>query len=159
MNNCKPTNTQRAMTIAKYRPQAVFTSPINDLVNEFFGRDLGQALGHDDLPRSTPRVNIVEREKDFQLSLLAPGFNKEDLKLNVENDMLTISAEKKAEALSENERWTRREFNHSALKRSFRLPEDTNAEQIKAEFTNGVLHVSIPKAEATKPKSREISIG
>lgn len=158
MHNCKPNNTQQAMTIAKYRPQAVFTSPINNLVNEFFGRDISHFTGHDDVRRSVPSVNILERGNDFQLRLLAPGFSKEDLKLNVENDTLTISAEKKVEELKENERWTRREFGHSAFSRSFRLPEHVNAECITAEFQNGVLHVSIPKTEVAKPKSRTIDI-
>ncbi len=158
MHNCKPTNTQQAMTIAKYRPQAVFTSPINNLVNEFFGRDISHFTGHDDVRRSVPSVNILERGNDFYLRLLAPGFSKEDLKLNVENDTLTISAEKKVEELKEHERWTRREFGHSAFSRSFRLPEHVNAEGITAEFQNGVLHVSIPKTEVAKPKSRTIDI-
>jgi HSP20 family protein len=104
-------------------------------------------------------VNIIEREGGYELRMLAPGFTKEDLKLSMENEVLTISAEKKVEDLKENERYTRREFSHSAFTRSFRLPETVNAEGIKAEYQNGVLQVHIPKAEAVKPKTREISIG
>lgn len=143
------------MMTAKYLPQAVFTGPFHDLVNEFLGRP----IGHDDVRRSIPSVNIVEREKDFHLRLLAPGHGKEDLKLNVENEVLTISAERKKEELKENERWTRREFSHSAFTRSFRLPEHVDADGISAEFVDGVLHVSIPKTGTAKPRSREISIG
>ena len=147
------------MTIAKYRPQATFAAPFNELVNEFLGRDLGQFFGSDDLRRSNPGVNIVENDKAFELRLLAPGFAKEDLKLSMENEVLTISADKKTEELKENERYTRREFTHSAFSRSFRLPETVNAEGIRAEYLNGVLTVHIPKAEAVKPKQREITIG
>jgi len=147
------------MTIVKYRPQAAFAAPFNEIVNEFFGRDIGQFFGSDDLRRSVPSVNIIEREGGFELRMLAPGFGKEDLKLSMENEVLTISAEKKMEDLKENERYTRREFSHTAFTRSFRLPETVNAEGIKAEYQNGVLHVHIPKAEAVKPKTREISIG
>ncbi len=147
------------MTITKYRPQSTFVSPFNELVNEFFGRDIGQFFGSDDMKRSIPSVNIVERENDFDLRMLAPGFSKDDLKLRVENDVLTISAEKKNEELKENERFTRREYSHSAFTRSFRLPETVKVENIKAEFQNGVLHLSIPKAEQQKPKALEIPIG
>lgn len=156
MHNCKPTNTQHAMTIAKYRPQSVL---FNDLVNEFFGRDISHFAGHDDVRRSIPSVNIIERENDFHLRMLAPGFSKEDLKLNVEKDMLTISADKKVEELKETERWTRREFGHSAFSRSFRLPEHVNVDGITADLQDGVLLVTIPKTELAKPKSRAINIG
>jgi HSP20 family protein len=146
------------MTIAKYRTQPAFISPFNELMNEFLGRDIGQFFGSDDTRRSMPGVNIVERENDYELRMLAPGFSKEDMKLRVENDVLTISAEKKNEELKENERYTRREFTHSAFSRSFSLPETVKVEEIRAEFKNGVLHLSIPKAEQAKPRTREISI-
>lgn len=159
MHNCNPTQKHNAMTIAKYRPQAAFIHPFNDLMNGFFGRDISQFAGHDDVRRTMPSVNILEREQDFELRMLVPGFSKQDLKLNVEKDMLTISAEKKVEERKENERFTRREFAHSAFSRSFRLPETVNAEAITADYADGVLSVSIPKTEVTKPKAREIVIG
>ncbi|MBS1582500.1 MAG: Hsp20/alpha crystallin family protein [Bacteroidetes bacterium] len=134
-------------------------TPFHDLFNGFFGRDIAQFQGSDDLYRSIPRVNIVEGADGFHLHLLAPGFTKEDLKLNVEDLTLTISAEKKQEGLEENARWTRREFGHSAFKRSFRLPDNVKVDAISAEHVNGVLHVTIPKAEESKPKSVTISIG
>ncbi len=158
MSNCKPNNTKHAMTIAKYRPQAVFTSPFNDFVNEFFGRDITQFLGADEVRKSAPAVNIVEREGEFELRVSVPGYGKDELKLNMEADMLTISAEKKTEDLKESERYTRREYVHSAFSRSFRLPETVNPDAITAEYTNGILHVRLPKAEAAKPKAREIGI-
>jgi HSP20 family protein len=146
------------MTLVKHRPQGSLVTPFDELFNGFFGRDLSHFIGSDDMQRSAPRVNITESKEGFKLDLLAPGFHKEDLKMNVENDTLTISAEKKNEALVEGERYTRREFGFSAFKRSFRLPENVTAENIKAEFTNGVLSVSIPKTEPAKPAVREISI-
>ena len=153
------------MTIAKYRPQATFVAPINELVNEFFGpafsrhAHIGHFYGHDDVKGSMPSVNILERENEFELRMLVPGLSKQDLKLNVEKDVLTISAEKKTEEKKDNERYTRREFTRSAFTRSFRLPETVNVEAIKAEHADGVLTVTIPKAEVAKPKAREITIG
>ena len=152
--NCNPQN-QHIMTTMKQRAQ---DTPLHELINGFFGRDLSHFVGSDDMHRSTPRVNITESTDSFTLDLLAPGFRKEDIKLNVQDDTLTISAEKKNEALAEGERYTRREFGFSAFKRSFRLPENVKVDGIKAEFNNGVLNVSIPKAEPAKPSVREISI-
>ncbi len=146
------------MTITKYRPQAAFVSPFNDLVNDLFDRDLSQFFGQDDLKHSVPRVNIVEREKDFELSMLAPGYAKSDIKLVVEDETMTISAEQKKEDVKETERFTRREFAQSAFSRSFKLPGTVDQNGIKARFENGILHVNIPKVEEPRPKTKEIGI-
>ncbi|MBK9514404.1 MAG: Hsp20/alpha crystallin family protein [Flavobacteriales bacterium] len=146
------------MTLTKFSPRPVFVSPFNELVNEFFGRDIGQLLGQDELKRPTTHVNIVERNDHFDLQVLAPGFVKEDLKIHVENEVLTISAEKKQEQLDQNERFTRREFVLNGFSRSFRLPEKVNIDALEASFANGILKVVIPKAEPVKPKVREIGI-
>jgi HSP20 family protein len=153
-NQFKPT-----MTLTKYRPQGTVMSPFNDLVNEFFGRDITQFLGHDDMKRSAPSVNITERSVDYKVELLAPGYDRQDLKLAVESVVLTISAERKQEATKENERFTRREFTHGSFSRSFRLPEGTQHDRIKAEYLNGVLNVIVPKVEVKKPSVRDIPIG
>lgn len=146
------------MTLTKYRTRPSFVTPFSDLMNDLFHHDIGHFIGHDDLKRSHQPVNITESPEAFDLHLLAPGFSKQDIKLKVENNVLTVSAEKKNDALKENERWTRREFHHNAFSRAFRLPETVNTEAIVAEFTDGVLHLSIPKTETAKPRTREISI-
>ncbi len=153
--HCNPHNT---MTLVKHRPYTAHVSPFEGLFNGFFGQDLGPIHGNDDHFRDHPRVNIVEDKTSFRLSLLAPGFNKEDLKLNMEKDLLTISADRKQEQLDEHERYTRREFGSFSFKRSFRLPETVNAEAISAEYNNGVLTVKLPKSEPTKPTARTIDI-
>lgn len=155
MHNCTPKH-PHAMTITKYRPAS---SPFNGMMNEFFGRDIGHVLGSDDARRTMPAVNILERGHEFELSLNVPGYSKEELKLDVKDDVLTISADRKMEESKERERYTRREFMQSSFTRSFRLPEAINADGIQAEYRNGVLHVRIPKAEVAKPKQRSISIG
>jgi HSP20 family protein len=147
------------MTITKYRPQAVLTSPFNELVNEFFGRDISQFIGNDELRRTQPATNIIERPDEFELRMSVPGFAKEELKMSVENDTLTLSGEHKAEEKKEDERYTRREFTRSAFSRSFKLPEGVNHEGINASYANGMLHVRIPKADSAKPRTREIAIG
>ena len=146
------------MTLTKFTPRPSFVSPFNGLVNEFFGRDISQFIGQDELKRSPTSVNIVEREDHFELQLLAPGYGKEDLKLQVENEVLTISAEKKHESQSTGERFTRREFVLNSFSRSFRLPEKVNVDALEASFTNGILKVVIPRSEPKKPTVREIGI-
>ncbi|MBK8338956.1 MAG: Hsp20/alpha crystallin family protein [Flavobacteriales bacterium] len=146
------------MTHLKYRTQPPVTHTFGDLLNTFFGGDISQAIGSDDPSHRQTHVNIVERESDFQLELLAPGFSKEDLVVNMDQNMLTISAEKKMDALKENERYTRREFSMSGFKRSFRLPEGIDVEKISAQHADGVLRLSIPKAVQAKPLVKRISI-
>ena len=146
------------MTLLKYRTQPPVTHTFGDLMNTFFGGDISQALGSDDLFRRPAHVNIVERENDFQLELLAPGFSKEDLTVKMDKNVLTISAEKKTDALKENERYTRREFSLSSFERSFRLPEGIDVEKIAAQHSDGVLRLSIPKAVEPKPLVKRISI-
>ena len=84
---------------------------------------------------------------------------KEDFKLAVENNVLSISSEKKEESKQENERYTRKEFSYSSFSRSFTMPEHVDTEAISAEYTNGVLKLTLPKKDEAKKKAvREISI-
>lgn len=146
------------MTITKYHPRTTFVTPLNDLMNGLFNRDIGHFIGHDDLRHHGPAVNILDSDVGYSLQMLVPGLAKEDLKLQVENDILTISAEKK-EVTKEGERFTRREFGRPAFSRSFKLPNTVNTSAISAELTNGVLHLTLPRTESAMPKSREITIG
>jgi HSP20 family protein len=149
---------QPTMTLARITPRNTPGSPFNALVNEFFGRDIARMIGHDEPQRSAPAVNIVERDDRFELHVPTPGFDKEDLKLQLENDILTIRAEHKKEENDQGARYTRREFMLRSFERSFRLPEQVNGEGLQAHYTNGVLNVHIPKAAAAMPKVREIGI-
>ncbi len=107
-----------------------------------------------------PAVNIKEGEQDFELELAVPGFKKEELKVNVENGILTVSSEKKEEKSDEKKGWTRKEFSYAAFTRSFQLPENTDAERIKASFADGVLRLSIAKVQPLpERKGREVRIG
>ncbi|MCR9286424.1 MAG: Hsp20/alpha crystallin family protein [Bacteroidetes bacterium] len=107
---------------------------------------------------SIPAVNIKESDEGFNLELAAPGLGKEDFKLELENDILTISAEKKVEkeTAEENEnkteKYTRREFSFQSFKRTFTLPETVDISNINANYENGVLLVNLPKKEEAKPQ-------
>lgn len=108
----------------------------------------------------SPAVNISENKDSFQVDLVAPGFEKEDFKVELEDDVLTISAEVKHEEEKTEKNFTRKEFSMRSFKRSFRLTEEKiNQENIKASYKNGVLSLELPKKEEAKPLPvRTISI-
>lgn len=110
--------------------------------------------------KTRPAVNIRETPEGFELQLAAPGLNKEDFKIRLEDGLLSLSAAIEKTEEQKDEKWSRREFSYSAFERSFRLPDNIDAERINARYVNGVLHVSLPKvAEVQAPKGREIQIG
>jgi len=106
-----------------------------------------------------PSVNIAENNDGFKIEFAAPGLSKEEFKINLDNNVLTIGSEKKEEKEETKENFTRREFNYSSFQRSFTLPDSANGEKIKAEYQNGILNIEIPKREEAKVKPvRDIEI-
>jgi len=105
-----------------------------------------------------PPVNIHENENSFELELNVPGRNKEDFKVSIENGMLTVSFEKKEENKVEGQKTLRREFSYQSFKRSFNLDENIDADNIQAKYENGILSLTLPKKEQSKPAKKEISI-
>lgn len=103
-------------------------------------------------------VNIVENEKDYSLEVVAPGFEKTDFKVNLEQNVLTVSAEKKEEVKEENKKQIRREYNYKSFKRSFTIDEKIDAAGIEAQYVNGVLTLNLPKKEIVKESAKEINI-
>jgi HSP20 family protein len=100
---------------------------------------------------STPSVNIAESEAAFNIAVAAPGLTKEDFKVNVEDDTLTISAEQKATTeAKEGEKIVRREFSYAKFRRSFNLPETIDVTNITAAYEAGVLNLTLPKVEVKK---------
>ena len=107
---------------------------------------------------SLPSVNIREDEKAFYLELAVPGMDKKDLRIEVKDDVLTISSEHKEERDQDLEGYRRREFSYSSFCRSFYLPEDVNGEKIGASYKDGILNVEIPKLEEEKKKEKIRSV-
>ena len=111
---------------------------------------------------SIPAVNIQEKNTNFVLQLAVPGLSKENFNIEVEDDILKISAE----VTSENEenktedetKFTRKEFNYKSFKRSFTLPENINVENVNASYENGVLEITLPKKEEEKVLKRMVEI-
>ena len=97
-----------------------------------------------------PAVNITENKEDYKLSVAAPGLKKDDFKIDVEGNMLTISSEKEDSKEEKDERYTRKEYSYSSFSRSFALPEEVNQEKIEAKYQDGVLKVTLPKKDDVK---------
>ncbi|MEN0046381.1 MAG: Hsp20/alpha crystallin family protein [Bacteroidota bacterium] len=107
---------------------------------------------------SQPNVNIKETEDAFKLELAAPGLKREDFKVDVQNDHLTIKVERKQEQKEQAEDYKRREFNYTSFQRSFHLDKTIKAEDISASYTDGILNVNLPKREEAKKVLRTIEI-
>ena len=122
--------------------------------NDMFNRDFSETN------TTLPSVNIKETEDEFGVEVAVPGFNKNDFNIELNNNELTISSEKKDEnEQKDGERYTRREFSYQSFRRTFTLPNTVDGEKISAQYKDGVLHVNIPKREEAKPKPvRQIAI-
>ena len=108
---------------------------------------------------SMPAVNIREDDKKYLLDLAIPGIDKKDLKIDIEEEVLTISSETKNEHEDESDGYKRKEFSYSSFCRSFQIPENVNKEKIEASYKDGILSVMLPKAEEEKSKlSRQVKI-
>jgi HSP20 family protein len=104
-----------------------------------------------------PAVNVKETEKTYEIEVAAPGLDKKDFHVTLENNVLMISVEKEAEREEKEESYSRREFNYYSFRRSFRMPEDVKSEEIQARYENGILKLSLMKTGEKKMK-KEIEI-
>lgn len=102
-------------------------------------------------------ANIYDNENSFVIEMSAPGFNKEDFKINIEQQTLNISAETKQENEVQDEKFLRREFSKNNVSRSFILPKTVDLDSISADYTNGILKITLPRREDAVIK-KEIAI-
>ncbi|NMB08970.1 MAG: Hsp20/alpha crystallin family protein [Tissierellia bacterium] len=103
------------------------------------------------------RVDVKEKDKEYLLEVEIPGVDKEDIYLEIKDDILNISVERKEEINEEKENYIRRERRYGSFRRSFYV-DNVDQEKIKAKFKNGVLKIKLPKKESTSPKENRIPI-
>lgn len=143
------------MTLVKVNNNAArpFGHLFDELFNELpaFGRQWTSGLDF-------PATNIHETPEAFHLELNVPGRNKEDFKVNVENNLLTISFEKKEETKSEDYKTVRREFSYKSFARSFNLDQQVDGTKIQAKYENGLLKILLPKKAEVKEANKQIII-
>jgi len=124
------------------------------MLSDFFDDDMffnSAMIGR----RSMPSVNIRETDKAYELEMAAPGYKKTDFNISIENNMLTVSAEKQQEQQNAEEHYTRREFGYESFSRSFNLPANTNEDDISARYDDGILKLSINKKGSNDGKLKK----
>jgi len=146
------------MTLVKFNNRPLAKS-IDSLFDELIG-NFPSTWNNElkNLSFNSPAVNIHETKDAYHLELNAPGRNKEDFKVDIENGVLTVGFEKKEETRNEGYKTIRREFTHQSFKRSFNLDENIDFENIQAKYENGVLKLLLPKKEQPKPAAKQINI-
>jgi HSP20 family protein len=122
--------------------------------NEWF--DNGNLMGR---TMQVPAVNITEEKDRYMVSLAVPGMKKEDFKIDVDGNMLTISSEKEESKEEQDKKFTRMEYNYTSFSRSFTLPDEVVKEQIEAKYEEGVLKIALPRKEmAPKSSATQIAV-
>jgi len=146
------------MNIVRYDPFRELRSLQDEMTRLFTGVAPASA-GSEDMPYGawSPRVDIFENKDNLVLEAELPGMSRDDFELSFENNALTLKGERKFEKKTDGENYHRLERSYGAFTRSFTLPQTVTAEGAKAEFNNGVLHVSLPKREDTKARKIEIT--
>ena len=132
-----------------------FDGLVNELFNELplsFGKTLREDVLH------FPPANITDKKDLYQIELAVPGMDKSDFTVKLDNNVLTISAEKKTENVAETDKMIRKEFSHRAFKRSFTIDNKIDSTNISARYKNGILTLELPKKEEVKNGTKEITI-
>ena len=123
------------------------------LLDDFFNTDFPvQSRGFD------PVIDVKENEKHFLINAELPGLSKDDFKLTIEDNSLTLEGEKKVENEENSDNAHRSERRYGAFKRVFRLTDSVDSKKIAADYTNGILSVTVPKTEKAKPKQIEVKV-
>ncbi|UOE48783.1 Hsp20/alpha crystallin family protein [Mucilaginibacter sp. SMC90] len=126
--------------------------------NDVFESIFNDTFFNDRMITRVPAVNISESENSYHVELAAPGLKKEDFKLNLERNQLTISVEQQSEQNDSQKSYNKREYSYSSFVRSFTLPDSADHSQIDASYTDGILHIDIAKREEAKAVRRQIEI-
>jgi HSP20 family protein len=127
--------------------------------DEFFGNTLSDNFFNRYTKISVPAVNIAENKEDFRIEIAAPGLEKADFRINLENNILAISSEKENKEKEKEDNYMCKEFNYTSFCRTFSLPETAQSDKIVASHKNGILYITIPKKEEAKVKApRQIAV-
>jgi len=136
------------MLLKKNDSLPVFPTLFNDLFDRW------DSPAYAKTTRSIPAVNVQENDDAFVLSIAVPGMEKEDFKIDLDQDVLSISSEKSEENEESKDNYTRKEYSYSSFVRRFTLPKDSILEDnIEATYTQGELKITLPKREEVKPKA------
>jgi HSP20 family protein len=135
---------------------------VQNRLGSFFGGRFprfGDGNGGLKLADWSPQVDITEDDKEYLIKADLPEMKKDEIKVNVENGVLSVSGERKTEKEEKNKKFHRIERSYGTFMRSFALPEDADGTKVAAEFKEGVLRVHLPKSPVAKPKAIEVKVG
>jgi len=152
-------------TSLRFTPRGIQLGPntlhaVNRAVEELFGelaRPVSASKGQEGTRSWQPLVDIVETEQAYEVRAELPGIAREDVQLSIDDNVLTLSGERKLEKDANQESYRRRERAYGTFSRAFTLPAQVNAEGIQASFKDGVLTITVPKAEQAKPRTISIN--
>lgn len=145
------------MTLVKFNSDTKKNGTVPGF-NNVFDSIFNDTFFADRMLTRVPAANISETAEHFHIELAAPGLKKEDFKLKLERDMLSISVEQNNQAHEQERSYAKREYSYSSFVRAFTLPESANADGIEAVYTDGILCITIPKREEAKIVTRQIEI-
>jgi HSP20 family protein len=131
------------MSIIRYNPNDYLPTPFSTLVDRFFNDSVARTGGS----RFVPKVDIVESNEAYEVHLAAPGLSKDDFKIEVNDNYLTVSGERKFSTEKKDKNYHSVETSYGTFSRSFTLPENSDASKINAKYNNGILELTIPKDE------------
>ena len=141
----------RSLMISPNRVSLSFDQIFNDMFS-------GQADCCSTVEGFAPKVNIIETDDQLKLNFEMPGIDKSKIKVTVKDGLLTVSGERNVEQKTETEDFVRSEIFSGQFSRSFTLPKNVRTDKIEADYKNGMLLISLPKTEESKPREVDISI-
>lgn len=143
------------MSLVKWNPESSIFPSITGWMDDFFNDNTFRPAVKG---ISIPAVNVSESKKAYKLDVAAPGFKKDEFKLEIQHGYLTISGESNEEKEDKDEKMTRREYAFNQFSRSFSLPENVDTDAISAQYADGVLKVTLPKKTAEGKATKKISV-
>jgi HSP20 family protein len=144
------------MTLVKFNNKA--NNALMPGFNDVFDSIFNDTFFGDRMITRVPAVNISESENNYHVEVAAPGLKKDDFKLNLERNQLSISVEQSAEQQDTQKNFSKREYSYNSFVRSFTLPDSADHSQIEASYTDGILRIDIAKREEAKAVRRQIEI-
>ncbi len=151
MSNLIPTvkNGSEKNSNLGFRSLPSLSSWMDDIINKSFGNEF---VSNFNTGITLPAVNVLDNAEEYIVEMAVPGLKKSDFDISLDNQMLSISAERSTEHEDTDDNYTRREFGYSSFKRTFSLPETVETDKIKAKYEDGLLKVLLPKRDEAKKK-------
>jgi HSP20 family protein len=146
------------MTLVKFNSDKRNNGSLMPGFNDVFDSIFNDTFFNERMVTRVPAANISETADHFHVELAAPGLKKEDFKINLDQNVLSVSVEQQSENGDVQKSYSKREYSYSSFVRSFTLPDSANAENIEAVYTDGVLKIDIAKREEAKSVRRQIEI-